>query len=290
MGERRHARAFVINGNAQPVIGDSRLTTGRQLEFFILRYVPDAVKEECVNVGVVLLEPAGEFAEVRFTRDWSRVRCIDPQADFEVLEALEADLRARLGQGGAAREQILKVLGDSFSNQLQVSERKACLAESPQAEIESLAKMYLEPRARERGRERGARMRVYGAMRDAFEREGVWELMWRGIPASEFTRAGDPLKVDCGYQPNGVVRMFHAVSLEPADAAKALAFSVPQLRAGVERVRKAELEFTAVVEQSEADEAAAFARETLERGGIVVAQVAEMSGIAERARRELLKA
>ncbi len=50
-------------------------------EFFLLRYVPDVVKGEFVNIGVLLRETAGSrqagrqaWAQVRFTRDWSRVR------------------------------------------------------------------------------------------------------------------------------------------------------------------------------------------------------------------------
>ena len=42
----------------------------KQLEFFLLRYVPDAVKDEFVNIGVVMVETGakdGGFAEVRFT-------------------------------------------------------------------------------------------------------------------------------------------------------------------------------------------------------------------------------
>ena len=64
----------------------------RQCEFFLLRYVPDAVKDEFVNVGVVLYEPSkagsaqAAFADVRFTRDWKRVRCLDPDVDVEMLE------------------------------------------------------------------------------------------------------------------------------------------------------------------------------------------------------------
>ena len=66
----------------------------KQCEFFLLRYVPDAVKDEFVNIGVVLLEtggaggaPAG-FADLRFTADWSRVRCLDRAAFVELLAAL----------------------------------------------------------------------------------------------------------------------------------------------------------------------------------------------------------
>ncbi len=74
------------------------MADGRQLEFFLLRYVPNVVKDEFVNIGVVMVEPGakgGGFAEVRFTRDWRRVRCLDPQADVEMLEALEREIRGQ---------------------------------------------------------------------------------------------------------------------------------------------------------------------------------------------------
>ena len=71
----------------------------KQCEFYLLRYVPDVVKGEFVNVGVVLLETGEDeaaFTDVRFTRDWRRVRCLDPEVDIELLEALEDDLRRML--------------------------------------------------------------------------------------------------------------------------------------------------------------------------------------------------
>ena len=71
----------------------------RQCEFFLLRYVPDAVKDEFVNVGVVLVESGGGWADVRFTHDWKRVRCLDPDADVEMLEGLEREIK-RADAGG----------------------------------------------------------------------------------------------------------------------------------------------------------------------------------------------
>ncbi|MGH9568534.1 MAG: DUF3037 domain-containing protein, partial [Candidatus Angelobacter sp.] len=38
----------------------------QQCNFFLLRYVPDTVKNEFVNVGLVLLPEAG-IPEIRFT-------------------------------------------------------------------------------------------------------------------------------------------------------------------------------------------------------------------------------
>ena len=72
-------------------------------EFFLIRYVPDVVKGEFANIGVLLREAGSRSddgsAVVRFTRDWSRVRCMDADADIGLLEALEGEIAARLRMG-----------------------------------------------------------------------------------------------------------------------------------------------------------------------------------------------
>jgi hypothetical protein len=126
------------------------------------------------------------------------------------------------------------------------------------------------------------------------------------------------LRIDVGYRPNGVVRMFHAVSLDARidpridarvgarvgagvagglEMAKVLAFSAAALRAGVERVEKAELELTAVIEPAarlgatdEEPERLAtyrFGVETMEEYQIRVLTTSDMERVAETARREL---
>jgi hypothetical protein len=268
----------------------------KQCEFFLLRYVPDAVKDEFVNIGVVLMGPSvggvsGSYADLRLTKDWSRVRCVDPAADIEMLEAMEAEIREQLSSPDGQREIILKKLNDSFSNLVQISGTKACLTESPQEEIESLAKLYLESSRREkRARDAGARIRIFSRMRDSFQQEGVWEHMRKKVAVSEYTGTGDPLKIDCGYRPNGVIKLFHAVSLETdLDSAKVLAYSYPLLREGIRRKDNAKAELTAILEDKldRTDEQIGFAIETLEKSSIKTASVAEMAGIAETARREM---
>jgi hypothetical protein len=126
-------------------------------------------------------------------------------------------------------------------------------------------------------------------MRDAFETAGVWKLMWKKVPAARYTRSGDPLKIDCGYRPNGVVRLFHGVALEgDPEAAKVLAFSYPELREGIRRVDGASAELTAIVEDADSyDQQVRFARETLERSYIKIATLAQLGDLAQQARREL---
>jgi len=260
-----------------------------QCKFFILRYAPDAVKNEFVNIGLVLLPPDGS-AEVRFTRDWSRVQCLDPEADMEVLQALENDLRSQLRQMNGDRDIILRRIQDSFSNALQPSELQACLAESPAAEADTLASLYLErPRRRRQPREVSARQAIYQRMRQEFESAGVWRLMEEKIPASRYTHSGDPLKIDCGYSPNGTVKLFHAVTLADVNAAKVLAFSFPRLAEGIRSAVGKQAQLTAVVEDDlPADnEGVGFARETLEHQSIRITLVSAMPAIAAEAARDM---
>ena len=265
----------------------------KQCEFFLLRYVPDAVKDEFVNIGVVLVEPGANgagFAEVKLTRDWQRVKCLDPTADVEMLAGLENDLRARLKEVGS-RQDFFRSVEESFSNVLRLSPAKACLTESPAEELGRLAEMYLERVRRSTGRAAAAgRQLIAQRMREAFEQAGVWKLMRKRIAVAQYTHPGDPLRIDCGYQPNGEIKLFHAVSLATdVDAAKVLAFTYPQIREGIARLEQAKTSLTAIVEDEldRNDKEIAFAWDTLVRSDIVVTPVAGLATVAETARQDL---
>jgi len=269
----------------------------RACEFRLLRYVPDAVRNEYVHIGVILREQGSEApAQVRFTRDWRRVRCLDPEADTGLLEGMESELRMRFEAEPDGN--LMRLLSEALSLSVQMTEPKAYLAESLPAGMEELMRLYVEPPARERVQRLSGRAGIQAKMRMEFERAGVWELMRKRIAASEYTRPGDPLRIDVGYRPNGVIRMFHAVSLEPGvEMAKVLAFSSAGLRAGVERVEKASLELTAVIEpaaklgatdeEPERLEMYRFGVETMEEHQIRVLTTSDLERVAETARREL---
>ena len=269
-------------------------------EFSLVRYVPDPVKNEFVNIGVMLRDAARpEVAAVRFTRDWTRVRCVDPDADIAMLEAMEDEMRRRLLEANTDAVPLLKTIDDSFSHQIQMTASKACLAENLTAEMEELMRLYVEPRRQKARQAVSGRQAIARSMRMHFEHARVWELMRKRIAASAYTQPGDPLKIDCGYRPNGTVRMFHAVSLTgDVELAKVLAFSAPALRAGVARVEGAELELTAIIEPlrnghgevtgSEDDvEQYRFGVGTMEAAQIRVLTVNDLERVAETAQREL---
>jgi hypothetical protein len=224
------------------------------------------------------------------------VRCIHPEADIESLEGMESELRNLLQNDPDGN--LKRIVDESFSNSVQLTEPKGYLVESFPAGVEALMRIYVDPPKRERLPRLSGRAAIQSTMRAEFEHAGVWDLLRKRIAASDYTRPGDPLRIDAGYRPNGIIRMFHAVSLEPGlDLAKVLAFSAAGLRAGVERVEKAALELTAIVEPiskiTDTDDDPErlamyrFGLETMEGAQIRVLTTADMNRVAETARREL---
>ena len=268
------------------------LADRRQLEFFLLRYVPDAVKDEFVNIGVVMVEPGANgagFADVRFTRDWRRVRCLDPQADVEMLEALEREIRGQLGEV-KDRATLLRRLEDSFSNVIQLSPTKGCLAEDPAVEIETMASMYLEAAKVAGVHKLGGRQRILRKMQEAFEQAGVVKFL-NPFPVTPYTKPGDPFKFDFGYRLANEIRLFHAVWLKASvDAAVMLAAWYPTIAVGILKSKDGVTPFlTAVVDDglNAGEEEVGFALGMMKDAEIRVAAAGEMAGIAEEARREL---
>lgn len=261
----------------------SEMEAKLQCRFFLLRYVPDAVKNEFVNIGVVLFPPDGQ-PELRFTRDWSRVQALDPLADTELLEAFRAELSDRENQ-----EQILSRIEDSFSNVLQASESRGCLTTSPTQEADELARIYLDAPRRSTARAKSARQAILQSMQREFQREGVWQSMRTNIPVSQYTRSGDPLEIDCGYRASSLVKMFHATALRTdVNAAKILAFSYSDLAEGIRKAEGVQAHLTAVVEDGLArEEEMGFALDTLERYGIHIASVSDLPNLARMAAREI---
>jgi hypothetical protein len=267
------------------------VTERKQLEFFLLRYVPDAVKDEFVNIGLVMIEAGanvGGFADVRFTRDWRRVRCLDPQADVEMLESLERDIRRQIADvnDGAV---LLRRLEDSFSNVIQLSPAKGCLAEDPAREIETMASIYLSAARVGGKREATGRQMILTQMREAFEQAGVAKLVVP-VPAAPYTKPGDPFQFDFGYRVGGEIKLFHAVSLKASvDTAVMLAARYPKIAPVMSKVIQAEPMLTAVIDDDldRGNETVQFALSMMEEEKIRIAVAAEMPRIAEVARREL---
>ncbi len=263
----------------------------RQVEFFLLRYVPHAVRQEFVNIGVLMVEGGANgavLADVRFAKDWRRVRGLDPQVDLDVIEGLLRDIRREVGEV-RDRATLLKKLEEQFSNVIQLSEPMRVLAANAAEEMETLASMFVDESKLGATRILTGRARILGAMREAFEQAGVAKFVVH-IPAEPYTKAGDPFQFDFGYRVGNEMKLFHAVSLRAnVDAAVMLAARYPKIAPVMEKVIGASPLLTAVIDDDldRSQDAVQFALSMLEEERIRIAVVAEMPGIAEVARREL---
>jgi hypothetical protein len=267
----------------------------RQLEFFLLRYVPHAVRQEFVNIGVLMVEAGTNgsvLADVRFAKDWRRVRGLDPQVDVDVIEALLREIRAEVGEI-RDRAMVLKKLEDSFSNVIQLSGPMQVVTTSPAEEIETLASMFVDESKVAATRVLTGRGFILGAMRDAFEQAGVAGLI-KPFPVARYTNPGDPYTFDFGYRMRNEIKLFHAVSLKTSvDAAVMLAARYPKIEEKVLNAKKLEDRgtpfLTAVVDDGlQRDQAEiGFALGMMEENKIRVSTVSEMPAIAEAARLEL---
>ena len=117
----------------------------RPYDFFLVRYIPNPMRKEFINIGVIVRDAdrANSVGCVCFTRSWSRVRCLDPEADIEMLEALEKDWKEMIELGKV--DQLLKECSDSLSLSLEVFGPSTRLGEDLPALINELMLLYVEP-------------------------------------------------------------------------------------------------------------------------------------------------
>jgi SOS regulatory protein LexA len=116
----------------------------RQLELHLLRFLPHALRDDFVTVGLLLMESDAGFADVRFTRDWKMLQGLAPDVDLEWFELVEREIRGRL-TSLFRREELIELLNTRFGTMLDVAPTKAVLTEDPAREMEVLAAMYLAP-------------------------------------------------------------------------------------------------------------------------------------------------
>jgi len=265
----------------------------KKVEFFLLRYVPDTIKEEFINFGLVMHElgtNGSGFADVRFIPDWRRLRCLDPNANVDELESLQRDIRVNIADG-SRRGKWLQTLTESCCNMVQISSPRVCRTDQPAEEIETLAKLYLEHEKGPGQHFISGRQGILVKMQEAWEQAGVWNFLLHGVPVSGYTKPGDPFVFDFGYAVRDEIKLFHAVSMKASVApAIMVASRFPQIAASMMKVDdKLGPRLTAVVDGGLdlAADSIRFARDMMMEAQIEVVPVDEMPRLAELARQEL---
>src|SRR5579884_1693636 len=144
----------------------------RKCELVLIRYVPDAVKGESINLGVAMFDQdwttGSRFAAVRFTRDWKRVQCFHPDADLDVLQAVEMDLQS-IVTNVRDGDLILRKIDMYASSGIVIEARQAVETTDAEAHLDAMDKYYLQIPSAPRSKSSG-RAAIYGEMRKQFEK------------------------------------------------------------------------------------------------------------------------
>ena len=112
----------------------------QDLAYHVLRYVPNLVRDEWVNIGVLVFHPQSGERRLRLIEDqdeYNRVRRLHPGADEALLRALRDDLETRLDSGSGVNggngsaipwQKVLSKWDETLSNALQIAPQKGVRA------------------------------------------------------------------------------------------------------------------------------------------------------------------
>src|SRR5713101_7878333 len=214
----------------------------------VVRYTPNLVRDEWVNIGVLIHDPTAKRTQVRLIEElgeFARIRRLHPNADERFLRALQADLEAELDR--------------IYHERVAPQRYRGVAAEAA-----------------------NTRAGIRAQASQTFRRAGILPRMERGVRVAEFTYPGDPLRLDYSYRRNGTRGFVHALALsrDPAQA-KVLAFTAESIRAKLTHA-----EFAAVTETAPqpGNTIHEFVARLLEGQGIELVPQTGLEGFANRLR------
>jgi DUF3037 family protein len=261
-------------------------TAERPCAYRVLRYVPNLVRDEWVNIGVLAFDPQTGERRLRLIEEpeeYARVRRLHPQADESLLRALRDDLEDRFARAGEllqnnggthapgnGRTDWLKLLGkwdETLSNALQLAPQKGVYASDLDAELERLYSDHVAPqRPATRVGAPGSRGAIRAYCAQVWKHARLWDRLEKGARAEQFTFPGDPMRIDYGYRRNGTRGFVQTLSVARAPGeVKSLAYTFERIR---KKVKSSE--FTAVtdVHLIAENERHKFVLETLRDAGV----------------------
>jgi hypothetical protein len=261
----------------------------RACQFYLLRYVPNIVRGEFVNIGVVLFDPEAGRLHPRMLENFRRVRRLHPWADIEALAALERHIETEAQATNGGPGDYLR-RWQQFSNVLEFTEAKAVLTADPAGELERLFETYVaEPAYPSRVAAAVERSRAWirSQLASALRAAGVWERLERSVSVEEFTHKGDRFRFDFGYRRNGTLGFLHSLVLErEVDRAKVLAYTMERISTRL-AAEKRTARCTAVVEGPPESDTAELCARILAEQAIATVPVSELAPFAARLREQL---
>src|SRR6266581_810017 len=202
--------------------------------YHVLRYTSDLVRDEWVNVGVILFDPLTGALRLRLVEEqdeYARIRRLQPAADEDTLRSFRDHLEDRFAtflrnrraeQGGMPNvgEELQKLMEDwnnTLSNGLQLAPQKGVYADDLDIELERLYTEHVAPpRKVIRVGAPGNRAMIRRYCSQVWKAAGLWDRVQRSVRATEFTSPGDPMRLDYCYRRNGTRGYVQTLSVSRA--------------------------------------------------------------------------
>jgi hypothetical protein len=253
--------------------------------YHILRYTSDLIRDEWVNIGVLLFDPLTGALRLRLVEEqaeYARIRRLHPAADEDTLREFRNHLedrfaaflrnrRAELGQSVHEGEELQRLVDEwnnTLSNGLQLAPQKGVYADDLDVEIERLyADHVAPPRKASRVGAPGSRAQIRSYCSQVWKMGGLWDRLEKSVRVTDYTFPGDPMRLDYCYRKNGTRGFVQTLSVSraPADC-KLYAYTAARIAARAPFAS----EYAAVtdVALSEQNERHRFVSDTLRDAGI----------------------
>jgi hypothetical protein len=253
--------------------------------YHILRCTSDLVRDEWVNIGVILFDPLTGALRLRLVEEqdeYARIRRLQPAIDEDVLRGFRDHLEDRFAtflqnrrseHGGrlAVGEELQNLIenwNNTLSNGLQLAPQKGVHADDLDAELERLYTEHVAPpRKIIRVGAPGSRAMIRSYCSQVWKAAGLWDRIQKSVRITEFTFPGDPMRIDCCYRRNGTRGYVQTLSVfrAPTDC-KPYAYTAARIAARAPFAS----EFAAVTDVPllPENERHSFVRDTLRDAGI----------------------
>src|SRR6266436_4126482 len=184
----------------------------------ILRYTSDLVRDEWLNIGILLFDPETGERSIRLNeeeREFARLRRMQPSADEDLIRRMRDHLedhfetlsqQFREGSSTAPQDfrKLIEKWDGTLSTGLQLSPQKGVHAVDLEQEA---SRLYSEHVELERGGSRvgapGSRATMRNYCSQVWHQARLWERIEKSTRVAEFTFPGDPMRIDYCYRRNG---------------------------------------------------------------------------------------
>lgn len=265
--------------------------------YTVIRYIPDIVREEFINVGVILACPTLGYQGIRTTTlgQHRLARCFDTDGHFvrHMLSSLRKAIEGRrlqemlgpdLVPNNMLTRDSLEILRGMHHNNITMSPLRTASVENPDATLEMLFARYVAAVPRQPTVEKETRSVVKRRVEKTFREQNLFSL---GLEESYRLPTLTEPTVDFAYQ-NGALHCYQVLSLSAdEDKAKRDVNAYRQTaHDGRETLREQEVVFAALVARDESRLSERLV-EVLEHDGIEPIDYRDTDALVGKIRRDL---